>query len=130
MFLEFSLKFSPFNYNLFEVFTFKFGEPALLLPNLELSRGDAFAISTRDYLRAKTPVLFQTPAVWIAITPKKGVYSSSTDLIRVRLDQGVVHDHTIPNKWKAVQRGTKCLGSVQSSIQILLTNGSKKVDIG
>ena len=44
---------------------FKFGEPALLLPNLELSRGDAFAykntaISTGDYLRAKTPVLFQT----------------------------------------------------------------------
>ena len=65
MFLEFSLNFSEFITILFEVFMFKFGEPALLLPNLELSHGDAFAykntaISTRDYLRAKTPVLFQT----------------------------------------------------------------------
>ena len=34
--------------------------------------------------------------------PKKGAYSSFTDLISVRLDQGVVPDHTTPNKWSII----------------------------
>ena len=49
--------------------------------------------------KSQNPGVIPDPDVWIAITPKKGAYSSSTDLISVRPDQGVVHDHTIPNKW-------------------------------
>ena len=79
---------------------FKFGEPALLLPNLELSRGVQKHGNFHWRLpKSQNPGVISDPAVWIAITPKKGAYSSSTDLISLRLDQGVVPDHTTPNKW-------------------------------
>ena len=52
--------------------------------------------------KSQNPSVISDPAVWIAITPKKGAYSSSTDLISVRLDQGVVHDLTTPNKWSII----------------------------
>ena len=49
--------------------------------------------------KSQYPSVNSDPAVWIAITLKKGAYSSSIDLISVRPEQGVVHDHTTPNKW-------------------------------
>ena len=85
---------------------FKFGELVPLLPNLELSHRGTFAykntaIST-GLPKSQNPSVISDPAVWIAITPKKGAYSSSTDLISLRLDQGVVHDHITPNKWSII----------------------------
>ena len=50
---------------------FKFGEPALLLPNLELSRVVCKSMGTTEkILKNQTPSIILNPKAWIKIIPK------------------------------------------------------------